>query len=78
MTLFFNLCFYPFWITSNALMLSIKYNYLDFTFRVIVIAVLVIFSFIEIIRLYLGYVGNLEEKVSCFEYLSVLCIIVDV
>ena len=64
MFMFFNICFFPFWITANALMLNIKYDYLDSTYKVLLIAIQVIFGIVEVIRLYLGYVGNLQEKVS--------------
>ena len=45
-------------------MLSLKYQYLDGTYQVLLIAILVVFSAVEIIRLYLGFVGNLQEKVK--------------
>jgi len=63
-SMFFNIFFFPFWLTSHAVMLNIKYLYLVNTYQVILIAILVLFSLIEMIRLYLGYVGNLQEKVS--------------
>nr|CAB3267056.1 transmembrane protein 17B-like [Phallusia mammillata] len=63
MSMYYNVFFFPFWLTSEAIMLNIKYQYLDDTYKVLLIAILLIFSAIEIIRLYLGYVGNLHEKV---------------
>jgi len=63
MTVYFNIFFFPFWLTAVALMLSLKYVYLDGTYQVLLIAILVVFSAVEIIRLYLGFVGNLQEKV---------------
>ena len=64
MTVYFNIFFFPFWLTAVALMLSLKYVYLDGTYQVLLIAILVVFSAVEIIRLYLGFVGNLQEKVG--------------
>jgi len=61
--IFFNAIFYPFWLASTMLMLVLKYNYLTTELQVVVLAAVVIFSFIEIIRLYLGYVGNITEKI---------------
>ncbi|CAK8694432.1 transmembrane protein 17B-like [Clavelina lepadiformis] len=63
MSLYFNAFFFPFWLTAAGLMLDIKYQYLADTYKVLLIAILVIFSVVEVIRVYLGYVGNLQEKV---------------
>uniref|UniRef100_H2YCW2 Transmembrane protein 17 n=1 Tax=Ciona savignyi TaxID=51511 RepID=H2YCW2_CIOSA len=63
MAMYFNAFFFPWWIISICVMLTIKYTYLDPTYRVILIAILVIFSLVEGIRLFLGFVGNLQEKV---------------
>nr|XP_002129567.1 transmembrane protein 17B-like [Ciona intestinalis] len=63
MSMYFNAFFFPFWLLACSLMLEIKYTYLDPTYRVILIAILVIFSLVEGIRLFLGIVGNLQEKV---------------
>lgn len=62
-TLFFNVLFYPFWLISTALMLSLKYYYLVLEIRVVLLALVIIFSLVEGVRLYLGYVGNLSEKI---------------
>lgn len=47
-----------------AVMLDVKYIYLQDTYKVVLIAVLIIFTAVEGIRLYLGYLGNLKEKVN--------------
>jgi len=48
-------------------MLNIKYEYMADTYKVLIIAILVLYSMVEVIRLYLGYVGNLQEKVRVRE-----------
>jgi len=65
--LFFNIFFFPFWLASESLMLNIKYAYMADTYKVLIIAILVLYSMVEVIRLYLGYVGNLQEKVRVRE-----------
>jgi len=63
MTVVFNILFFPFWIISTSLMLNLKYDYLSKELRVILMAAIIIFSVVEAIRLYLGFVGNMSEKV---------------
>ncbi|XP_077971511.1 transmembrane protein 17-like [Styela clava] len=63
MTMYFNVYLFPFWFTTYCVMLGVKYSYLGGTFKVILIAMLILYTLIEIARLYLGYIGNLQEKV---------------
>ncbi|XP_046889606.1 transmembrane protein 17B [Hypomesus transpacificus] len=63
MSLFFNMCFFPLWWISEVLMLHLKYSALPDYYKFILITVLILMTFIEAIRLYLGYAGNLQEKV---------------
>lgn len=64
MSMYFNAFFFPFWLITYCIMLEVKYQYLTDTYRVILIAIIVLFTAIEVARLYLGYIGNLQEKVS--------------
>nr|XP_060640600.1 transmembrane protein 17 [Anolis sagrei ordinatus] len=75
MSLYFNLCFFPFWWLSNILMLQLKYPVLPDYYKFILVTIAILTSLIEIIRLYLGYMGNLQEKVpelAGFWLLSIL------
>ncbi|KAG7467963.1 hypothetical protein MATL_G00137800 [Megalops atlanticus] len=63
MSLFFNLCFFPLWWVCEVVMLHLKYPVLPDYYKFILITVLIIMTLIEAIRLYLGYAGNLQEKV---------------
>ncbi|KAJ7344964.1 hypothetical protein JRQ81_000914 [Phrynocephalus forsythii] len=63
MSLYFNLCFFPFWWASSVVMLQLKYPVLPDYYKFILVTVIILTSLIEIIRLYLGYMGNLQEKV---------------
>ncbi|XP_061478271.1 transmembrane protein 17 [Rhineura floridana] len=63
MSLYFNLCFFPFWWVSSVVMLQLKYPVLPDYYKFILVTVIILTSLIEIIRLYLGYMGNLQEKV---------------
>ncbi|XP_015280456.1 PREDICTED: transmembrane protein 17 [Gekko japonicus] len=63
MALYFNLCFFPFWWVSSVVMLQLKYPVLPDYYKFILVTIMIISSLIEVIRLYLGYMGNLQEKV---------------
>ncbi|KAM4618876.1 transmembrane protein 17B [Polymixia lowei] len=75
MSLFFNMWFFPLWWISEVVMLHLKYPALPDYYKFILVTVLVLMTLIEVIRLYLGYAGNLQEKVpelAGFWLLSVL------
>ncbi|KAL7867884.1 hypothetical protein SRHO_G00092680 [Serrasalmus rhombeus] len=63
MSLFFNLWFFPLWWISEVVMLHLKYPALPDYYKFILITILILMTLIEAIRLYLGYAGNLQEKV---------------
>ena len=44
--------------------LLFQYDYLEILYQIIIIASLIVMTVVEVIRLYLGYVGNLTEKVN--------------
>ena len=64
MSLFFNACYFPFWLIASATTTYIKYQYLNYLYKFILVTVLVAVILIEVARLYLGYLGNLTEKAS--------------
>ncbi|KAM3870348.1 transmembrane protein 17B [Diretmus argenteus] len=63
MSLFFNMWFFPLWWISEVVMLHLKYPALPDYYKFILVTVLILMTLIEAIRLYLGYAGNLLEKV---------------
>ncbi|KFW05808.1 Transmembrane protein 17, partial [Eurypyga helias] len=63
MALYFNVYFFPFWWLSAVVMLHLKYPILSDYYKFILVTIMILVSVIEIIRLYLGYMGNLQEKV---------------
>nr|CAD7443212.1 unnamed protein product [Timema bartmani] len=63
MSLYFNVLFFPIWLITVAVMLHVKYDCLSNMYRFIVVTVLVAVIGIECLRLYLGYLGNLTEKI---------------
>uniref|UniRef100_H3C6Z2 Transmembrane protein 17 n=1 Tax=Tetraodon nigroviridis TaxID=99883 RepID=H3C6Z2_TETNG len=63
MSLYFNAWFFPVWWISESVMLHVKYPALSNPYKFILITVLILMTLIEIIRLFLGYAGNLQEKV---------------
>ncbi|XP_042267078.1 transmembrane protein 17B [Thunnus albacares] len=75
MSLFFNMWFFPLWWISETVMLHLKYPALPEYYKFILVTVLILMTLIEAIRLYLGYAGNLQEKVpelAGFWLLSIL------
>ncbi|XP_068925116.1 transmembrane protein 17 isoform X1 [Petaurus breviceps papuanus] len=63
MSLYFNIYFFPFWWVCNIIMLQLKYPILPDYYKFILVTVVILITLIEAIRLYLGYMGNLQEKV---------------
>ncbi|XP_077568438.1 transmembrane protein 17B [Stigmatopora nigra] len=64
MSLFFNMYFFPLWWLTEIVMLQLKYSALPEYYKTILITIIILMTVIEIIRLYLGYVGNLQEKIA--------------
>ncbi|XP_057294301.1 transmembrane protein 17B-like isoform X2 [Hydractinia symbiolongicarpus] len=63
MALYFNCHFSPIWFLICIIMLSLKYSQLGPYYKFVLIVVYVVMASLELIRLYLGYSGNLQEKV---------------
>ena len=63
MCLFFNLCYFPFWLITSVVIAYVKFDHLNYLYQFILVTLLFFSTIIEIIRLYLGYLGNLTEKV---------------
>lgn len=63
MSLYFNSYFFPLWWVSCIVMLHLKYSILPDYYKFIVVTVVILITLIEAIRLYLGCMGNLQEKV---------------
>ncbi|KAF3689037.1 Transmembrane protein 17B [Channa argus] len=75
MSLYFNMWFFPLWWISEIVMLQLKYPALPDYYKFILVTILIVMTLIEGIRLYLGYAGNLQEKVpelAGFWMLSIL------
>ncbi|XP_058523399.1 transmembrane protein 17 isoform X2 [Ochotona princeps] len=66
MSLYFNTYFFPLWWVSCIMMLQMKYSVLPDYYKFIVITVIILITLIEAIRLYLGYMGNLQEKFPAY------------
>ncbi|KAH3876851.1 transmembrane protein 17B-like [Dreissena polymorpha] len=63
MAIYFNSFFAPFWITVTIVGLEVKYDELNILYKITLIAVYITFTIIEVVRLYVGYTGNLMERV---------------
>ncbi|XP_056312822.1 transmembrane protein 17A [Danio aesculapii] len=63
MMLYFNMFFFPFWWISELLMLQLKFSHLPLYYQCLLVTGMVLISIFEVLRMYLGYAGNLKEKV---------------
>ncbi|KDR21925.1 transmembrane protein 17-like [Zootermopsis nevadensis] len=63
MSLYFNVIFFPVWLITVIIMLQLKYECLSHIYRFTVVTVLIAVIGIECLRLYMGYLGNLTEKI---------------
>ncbi|NXG43569.1 TMM17 protein, partial [Psilopogon haemacephalus] len=62
MMLYFNVCYFPVWFLAEGMMLQLKYPLLPWHYQFLLLAAFLTLSLAECCRLYLGYVGNLQEK----------------
>ncbi|XP_051549141.1 transmembrane protein 17A [Myxocyprinus asiaticus] len=63
MLLYFNMFFFPFWWISEVVMLELKFSLLPTYYQCLLVTGMVLISIFEVLRVYLGYMGNLKEKV---------------
>ncbi|KAK0054138.1 transmembrane protein 17B [Biomphalaria pfeifferi] len=63
MLLYFNCFYFPFWFIGSLVILDLKWQPLDELYRIVLVAIYIVYFIIEIVRLYLGYLGNLMERV---------------
>ncbi|XP_076044597.1 transmembrane protein 17-like [Oratosquilla oratoria] len=63
MNLYFSALFFPFWFISSVVMLHMKFAYISSLYQFILVAIHASVPVIEIIRLYIGHIGNFESKV---------------
>lgn len=63
MCLYFNVYFSPFWLLIHLFTLFEKFLQLSQLYKILLLTVVIVLTPVEIARLYLGYVGNLTEKV---------------
>ncbi|XP_069938967.1 transmembrane protein 17 isoform X3 [Cherax quadricarinatus] len=66
MVIYFSALFFPCWLVTSLVMMTLKFQYVSNLYQFILAAIYFAVPLIEVIRLYIGHVGNLEEKVhSC-------------
>ncbi|XP_009082078.1 PREDICTED: transmembrane protein 17B-like [Acanthisitta chloris] len=61
--LYFNVYYFPVWCLTEGMMLQLKYHLLPWHYQFLLVTAFLILSLAEVSRLYLGYMGNLQEKV---------------
>ncbi|XP_071508587.1 transmembrane protein 17-like [Diadema antillarum] len=62
-SLYFNVMFFPIWVVTCMVMLQLKFSHLNQIYQFVTITMYVVLTGVEVIRLYLGYLGNLQERV---------------
>ncbi|XP_077456037.1 transmembrane protein 17A [Stigmatopora argus] len=72
MLIYFNVFYLPLWCLSSVCMLEVKFTYLPGYYQGLVITGIVLVTIVELLRLYLGYFGNLEENVPALSFFCVL------
>ncbi|NXH51225.1 TMM17 protein, partial [Rhabdornis inornatus] len=60
--LYFNVYYFPVWFLAEGIMLHLKYHLLPWHYQFLLVTAFLILSLVEGSRLYLGYLGNLQEK----------------
>uniref|UniRef100_A0A8C3ANQ1 Zgc:112294 n=1 Tax=Cyclopterus lumpus TaxID=8103 RepID=A0A8C3ANQ1_CYCLU len=63
MLLYFNMFYFPCWWFSAVFMLEVKFYYLPGYYQALLITGMILLTLVEVVRLHLGYIGNLKEKV---------------
>nr|XP_060641336.1 transmembrane protein 17B-like [Anolis sagrei ordinatus] len=63
MMLYFNAFYFPFWCVSEGIMLELKFSLLPAYNQFLLLSAYLTLTLAEVLRLYLGYIGNLQEKV---------------
>ncbi|NXC27574.1 TMM17 protein, partial [Campylorhamphus procurvoides] len=60
--LYFNVYYFLAWCLAEGMMLQLKYHLLAWHYQFLLVTTYLILSLAEGSRLYLGYLGNLQEK----------------
>ncbi|CAI4230605.1 unnamed protein product [Auanema sp. JU1783] len=63
MSLFYNAYFCPIFLVIGLASFILKYNHLSTIYQVILTAMYIIYYTVEVVRLFLGYYGNLGGKI---------------
>uniref|UniRef100_A0A3B4AL30 Transmembrane protein 17 n=1 Tax=Periophthalmus magnuspinnatus TaxID=409849 RepID=A0A3B4AL30_9GOBI len=63
MLLYFDMFYFPCWWISAVFMLNVKFEFLPGYYQWLLVTGIVLLTVVEVLRVYLGYTGNLKEKV---------------
>ncbi|KAK9391463.1 transmembrane protein 17B-like [Crotalus adamanteus] len=77
MLLYFNVFFLPFWGLSEAIMLELKFSLLPLYYQCLLVGAYLTIVGAESARLFLGYVGNLQEKVPELAGFLLLSVVIE-
>ena len=62
--MFLNVIYFPVWLSIMLMVTWFKFALLNYLYKFVLTTVLVAFSTIEIVRLYLGYLGEFRSSLS--------------
>ncbi|XP_050698851.1 transmembrane protein 17-like [Eriocheir sinensis] len=63
MVLYFSTLFFPCWMAASTVMITTKFQHVSSLYQWILVAIYTALPLIEVVRLYIGNLGNTEEKV---------------
>ncbi|CAL7950811.1 unnamed protein product [Xylocopa violacea] len=76
-TLYLNLWFSPGWLVVSFINLTLKYDNLTDVYKLISVAIFLVFTISEFAKLYLGYLGNLAGRIPELASCWVISILIE-
>merc|ERR1711953_1412726 len=72
LVLYFNVVYFPFWLSVTIMVITIKYHLLNYLYKFVLVTILVAVIIIELVRLYLGYLTEKVPELAGFWLLTIL------
>ena len=60
--LYLNVVYFPCWLSVTLMVTAVKYQYLNYLYKFVLVTVLAAATIIEVVRLYLGYLGETFDQ----------------
>jgi len=59
-------------VNNNYCLFGFQFDALDLLYKILIVTIYICMIIVEIIRIYIGYVGNLSEKVTVWQFSALL------